>query len=1691
MNKIFNNKTAVISTVLAVSIIAIVASLFIFNRSQENVEASEWFNESWLYRRSFDVGNNTATENNVYISATLDTSATGKFQSDCGDLRFTDSGGNLLDYYIASGCGTTSTVTHIEFDTLPTATSTVYYYYGNSSVANGFVSNDFATEASNYYVGSTTAEEQGPGPVIYWNFDKGYGTTVSDNASSGYDGSITAATWMNESECRFGKCLYFDGSGDYVDATNFSNVPAYSKGTLSFWVKLNRWAAVDNVLGLQVTATNNDAFRLEYNSDGRLRFIIGNSSGSYNSIFSANPITLNKWHFVTLTWDSTANKATLYVDNTSSQSSITTWPTTYTGFRVGTAYTGRYAQGFIDEMKLYNYDRTSDQVKQDYNQGLSSAFGSYSDDNLSNGLIGYWKMDESASSTCATANYDSCDSSGNNNDANWSADAFATTTSKYGRSVDMDGTGDFMLVDSSSSLDSYTDGISMAGWFYLDALSTTKYFFDKQNNFYFRVSSTGAVTLYLFGIDNPTSLTTASGVVTTGNWFHIAFTYDGSSRRIYVNGKIKAEDIKSGSVSSGGGLYIASQASGTNPIDGRVDEVRLYNAGLSPTEIRRLYEWAPEPVGWWKMDEGSGSTINDISGNDNSGTIDGALTKWVSGKYGRSLEFNNSDDGVSIANADILEAPSSFTIMGWVNFGDLSQNQSIIYRTATRQNYYLWITSSGSLYAGFRNSADTAWQDHVYNFNPDLNRWYHIAAVFDDVNNKFKIYINGNNVLNETENDTPYISEIQTLYIGDGGAGNFSGKIDDVKVYNYARTPKQILEDMNAGKMNNPIAYWSFDKGQGTTAYNYGVAKQVADSSHDAVITGATWRQSDECKIGNCLNFDGNDWVEDTTGFNLSGNNQVSFSFWINSTWDFDTGDSTGYQSVLVQQLDWNYLIGLTHQSAGVLSMTHRNGGTLDRAIVQYDMTKYKNKWVHVVGIYNAGNYKLYINGELVAEADGSYNTISSSLDGVGFGIANNTYANRYLAQSKIDEVKVYNYAITQEEIDQNYNQGKQNVLSKSRQEVRDGGDGLVGWWKMDETTWSGVAGEVVDSSGAGNHGTSTNAVSTSTAKFGRAGYFDGVGDYIEIPDTNNIVTSANNSRTVSLWFRADTTGSQRALISAGDTSKDATPLWLMTQRASNVLSIYHGGSYLDGSSTLSSGVWYYATYTYDRDSNVVVLYLNGREEYRGIVPDVNNTSPSIFIGDGYNAEFSGEIDDVKIYNYARTPDQVMRDYMEGPPPIAYWKMDEKSGATTVDNTGNGNDGAITGATWGSSADCKIGSCLSFDGSGDDDYVEVINFNNDMIDRPYSFTAWIKPIFQIGGNDESIVGKNRGATTGNSYGLGLKLNDSNLYGIAANNNSAWRTNLTYDISSYENQWIYVAFTISGLSGTQTGKLYVDGNKVAEYTGVAGYYSVYPFLIGNGKSSAFEGEFNGEIDEVKVWDYVLTPYQVAQEYNNGAPVRYWKFDKGEGGTAYDYSGNGNDGTIYPGTAGTNTATSTMWSNGVNGKINGSLDFDGTDDYVSIPIINYDYYTIKSWFKTTAFTGTIYSTTLGTYSNPPKGGIQIINGKARFYIGYIDSAYRYIESKSLVNDGIWHHIVAISDTDKSYLYIDGELQGTSSYTSADSLVVPDKTSVGVHLDSDPVYKAYFDGQIDEVKIWNYALAPDDIKREYNGGFGIYFK
>lgn len=209
----------------------------------------------------------------------------------------------------------------------------------------------------------------------------------------------------------------------------------------------------------------------------------------------------------------------------------------------------------------------------------------------------------------------------------------------------------------------------------------------------------------------------------------------------------------------------------------------------------------------------------------------------------------------------------------------------------------------------------------------------------------------------------------------------------------------------------------------------------------------------------------------------------------------------------------------------------------------------------------------------------------------------------------------------------------------------------------------------------------------------------------------------------------------------------------------------------------------------------------------------------------------------------------------------------------------------------------------------------------------------------------------------------------------------------------------------------------------------------------------------------VWSFTTRPGGGVVDPNLAG---WWKFDEGSGTTAYDSAGN-NNGTIYYAT----------WTSG---QIGGALSFDGSDSYVSVPdndnSLDMDNeMTITAWIKPSSVDVLCIVSKVGEATNYV---FEIIFGTLELFDDYGD-----YYSTSNVTTGVWQHVaVTLKKGDSVKFYINGAPAGTSAQTTPFGSVNNEPLVIGMA-------GAYFDpfnGDIDEVRIYNRALSAGEIQQIY---------
>ncbi|ODS35435.1 hypothetical protein BEH94_01360 [Candidatus Altiarchaeales archaeon WOR_SM1_SCG] len=427
-------------------------------------------------------------------------------------------------------------------------------------------------------------------------------------------------------------------------------------------------------------------------------------------------------------------------------------------------------------------------------------------------------------------------------------------------------------------------------------------------------------------------------------------------------------------------------------------------------------------IAYWNFDDITGNTIHDLSGNNNYGTIYGA--KQVDGISSNALEFDGIDDYVEIPDDSSLDLDDDFTIMIWakldngaftLNGAPTILNKEIIgwdgagtYRT----NYGLQVYDDGK-FCGF--IVDNSGNPTVCTLQGEVQEeeWYFYTIVLDETATKLRIYLNG-----EFKAEVDYIEGGDKLtdvpiVLGRYGINyelnyhKFKGKMDELYIYNRALTAFEIKEEYEKYKPEDDglVAYWSFDDGTANDE----------TGNNDGTIYGA---KVVDGISGKALEFDGiNDYINVGGNENLKMTDDLSISAWV----DMDTFLPT-YQNIVSDHTPNE----LTEGPGKILRFNRETvqfiaGGIYGHGTAKYAKYSFNSgdlgKWQYIVGTYDRNTIRLFVNG---IEVDSRTYTAPLTVNENPILIGKSGFGE--FLNGTIDEVKIYNRALTADEIKANYN---------------------------------------------------------------------------------------------------------------------------------------------------------------------------------------------------------------------------------------------------------------------------------------------------------------------------------------------------------------------------------------------------------------------------------------------------------------------------------------------------------------------------------------------------------------------------------------------------------------------------------------------------------------------------------------------
>ncbi len=1485
-------------------IVALIPTIYLSFRAR--IAAAAWYDDGYAFRKKFTFTHNADITSDRRLDITVDTATltTDKMQADCDDTRFTDINGQVLRFQEVSGCDTASTVYDIVLPATYNGANAFYMYYGNPSAADASQDVSSVTDLGTPSGGAPSAasEENAPSPNAFWKFDEGTDNTCSggtndacDSSSNQNDAVFTGATWESEDKCVTGKCVYVNGSDTILKSTNASLVMS-SSFSISGWVKLNAYVN-DSPIVIKRQGSSLWNYYLDTDSDGTI--FLGMHDGSTfvsSGLNTGRVLEKNRWYYVTGVFDDSANTLTTYIDgiqNTQATGITGTPQTSSPGdLSIGGNNGSAVMDGYLDDLKIYKFALSAAQVRAQYaaktgGEGASAVIGS-PPDVFNTDLVGYWKMDETSGNAV--------DSSGTGTTlTNTGTATFTTTLAKFGNATDLEsGSSQYFTVADNATL-SLTGNLTLTAWIKPESVTTSTAFdiigkFDGANESYQLTQFGDEVRLYIDSSSNYVE-TTATNLA-TGTWYQVTGTYEAKSgtAKIYVNGALQTTTtsgtIPTSIADDAGKFHIGAEDStggAGSYYDGLIDEARVYKRTFTPVQARQFYTWGPSPAGYWNFDENTGtSTLYDRSGNSNTGTMTNvAATAWVPGKYGGALQFDGTSY-VQVGTGSSIDLKTPITLEAWVYPTSASGNQNIITDRdgggTNATQYALRVNNGTDIEYYFHDG--TAYREYIQTSVVTLNAWNHIAATNDGTN--IVLYVNGKAVLTTTTAFTPTTSSDQTQLSGyDTTNERFTGRMDEAKIYNYVRTPNQVVEDMNGNHpvggspVGSQLAYLAFDEQQGQTAND-----RSFDSSYDGTLgaTGGsstddpTWKTSTNCKINGCLSFDGGDFVRTATKVGPPGGFTVSA--WVNP-------NVVNTTQAIVSQYGTNAYFQFFASNQDIVFRIHQTKDTVMIGRIATGVLT-SGSWQHITatwdGTPSSAGIKIYKNGKRLDDTNnqaGSFTAASTSTQPIDVGGQDGGV----LFNGLIDEVKLYSSGLTQEQVLIDMNANAAVNISTGTTEASILGDTSVPIlvWNLDENTGSSAN----DTSGNSNTGTLSSSPTWSPGKYSSGLTFDSAGSQnVNIADDPDLDFAGSDSFTFEVWFNhAPATATDGILNKYAAITFGGYEIYMeadgdITCGIDGDPTSFPQYSVTSTAATYDDSRWHQVTCV-KSGSSTLSLYIDGIFITSTAISSIDLTNDRPFtLGAATNGSYwNGGLDHLVVYRTARTQAQVSYDYNRGRP-LAWWKYDECQGTTAYDSSGNSsNNGTITPGDSSGNND-TAGTCVSG--------TSTEMWNNGA-------TGKLNASLDFDGTNDYVAGPNLAETAAGSIAFWLKADtlDNEIFSNGVVGNLTMSLYLlstgfiNFDLHDGDFQ---TATTLSGITtGTwnhfvatwngTTIQLYLNGKPGTAVSQGSPGTVTSGWEFGRSPITGAFGYYDGQLDDVRVYNYALSAAQVKKLMIDDAAARF--------------------------------------------------------------------------------------------------------------------------------------------------------------------------------------------------------------------------
>jgi len=600
-------------------------------------------------------------------------------------------------------------------------------------------------------------------------------------------------------------------------------------------------------------------------------------------------------------------------------------------------------------------------------------------------------------------------------------------------------------------------------------------------------------------------------------------------------------------------------------------------------------------VGYWTMDANDATstpwTFYDRSGLNRNATSTGNPT-FVAGKIKQAVSLDGSTQ-YFYATQSSISGNRDFTLSAWskggsgtqiiTSFGIMVGNQlgAILLQT----NYRC------SLYGA---SVDTG-------IPPDAN-WHLLTFVYTSSNITQTCYVDGvargTPLTNQTANITG-----TAVYIGqlNDGSYRFSGSVDDVRLYNRALSAQEVANLYNSVKTDYAqtpsrtasstgrlVGWWTMDANDraptGNNIYDRSGLNNTASSSLRATsgVTKGVIKEGMDMTAANWIDA----FINSPSTSTLSPTNAITVSVWAkptaNSLVDWATILGTMKDNGFLDGYMLFYIATGTSPNYSYYFALNSYGTYVAKSFTSADL----GKWHHFVGTWDGKTMKLWVDGVWTGTSRafaGPINYPASSK--LAIGRAGNSGG--YSFSGSVDDVRIYNYALTTSSVISLYNSTALNYAATPPR------TGLVGYWTMDANDTSGTT--YYDKSGFVNNATSTGSPTVAAGKINQGIALGGAS--LLDAGRQSVLTGLTNL-TVSAWVKPNETGRGDYVGMWNNTGGTVGSKFVLLQGVNDSKFAFYVSSGAANSTsgasvtTLSLGRWYHVVGTYDGTNDK--LYVNG-----------------------------------------------------------------------------------------------------------------------------------------------------------------------------------------------------------------------------------------------------------------------------------------------------------------------------------------------------------------------------------------------------------------------------------------------------------------------------------------------------------------